>query len=321
MKIAVAIPTMNRPGMLREAIHSALDQSRPPDEIFVSDNSKTPDSALLQDFPDAPLRYHFHERLLTIEEHWTWAICQPKADYVCWLEDDNLFRRNHLEVLHQAAQQSPSSALFGTAAVVFDDRNRAVHRPVHAPPWKADLLTLNPVELPIPVTLATYFLGSPIASSGVMLNKHILDAEPLIASGCRQPLDRWLWAQMAARSSTVYVPRQTVLYRVHGQQHNAKDSHDRHRQETRVVSRLILDLMQRLGIDPEAAVSEMLPWIDAEALDTMAYFILQQRDLELARRFLPILTHATPHRIPLLKTLGLLVRYKILPKFRLRVHS
>lgn len=312
MKIAVTIPTMNRPSMLREAIRSALDQTRPPDEIFISDNSKVPDETLLRDFPNAPIHYHFHNRRLPIEEHWTWALSQPQSDYVCWLEDDNLFRKNHFAVMEVAAQQYPNAGLYGTAAIVFRDQKSPMQREVFAPMWKVDLLTLTPLVVPSDIALATHLFGTPIASSCVMINKKLWDAEPLVASGCRQPLDRWLWAQMASRGSVVFSPLLTMLYRVHGQQHGDSDDFAKHRSEKKIVSDLILKRMAELSIDPEKAVTELLDWIEPSMRERLAYYIITHRDWELAKRFIPILMDTKPGQVPLTRCLKLIVKHKLL---------
>ena len=208
---------MNRPGVLREAIRSALDQERPPDEIFVSDNSKQPDRTLLDEFPGAPLRYHWHDRPpMHIEEHWTWALGQPETDYVCWLEDDNLFRPDHLRRLAEAVARFPTAPIFGTLALVFRERHSSTQGTIFAPVWSTDLLHPGPVAIPRDWALASYLFGSPVASSSIMIDRNLYRSATFTKCDCWMPLDRWLWAQFAAHGDFIYIPEITVLYRVHG---------------------------------------------------------------------------------------------------------
>lgn len=313
--IAVAIPTMNRKGMLREAVRSALNQTRPPDEIFISDNSPEPDRELLEEFAGAPLRYHCHDRKLHIEEHWKWCLSQPRTDYVAWLEDDNLLRPDHLAHLADAAERFPQAALVGSVGVVFHEQRSSWQRTIFAPVWPFDHLTREPIHVPADLALATYFFGSPIASSAVMIRRSLLD-EPgaFVDCHCWMPLDRWLWAQFAALGGVAFAPQPTLLYREHGSNHTKSIKRRAHMSENLRVSTLILEKMNALGIDPEAAVRRLATDLDKRGRDLCALELLRSRNRVWIRRFLPLLLGESSLGPCLGRAAGLYLRTKMAPR-------
>ncbi len=316
--IAVAIPTMNRKGMLREAIRSALNQSRPPDEIFISDNSPEPDNALREEFAGAPLRYHCHDRKLHIEEHWKWCLSQPRTDYVAWLEDDNLFRPDHLEMLGAAAEAKPEAPLLGTVGVVFSEQESSWQRDIFAPVWRVDHVTRAPVFIPPDVALATYFFGSPLASSAVMIRRSLLDESgAFVDCGCSMPLDRWLWAQFAALGGIVFVPEPTLLYRQHGSNHTKSIKRRAHIAENFAVATLVLAKMEALGLDPDAAIRRFVATLDEPARDLCARDLLRSRHRAWIKRFLPVVL-GKPSIAACLPRVGtLFLRGKVAPRLGL----
>lgn len=61
--VTIGIPTYNRAdGYLKGAIQSALDQTYPNLEIFISDNCSSDNTGLLvKSFADPRIRYHRHD--------------------------------------------------------------------------------------------------------------------------------------------------------------------------------------------------------------------------------------------------------------------
>ena len=50
-RLAVGIPTMNRPDYLRNALQSVAAQTRLPDEVYILDNSDEVDAGVGAEFP------------------------------------------------------------------------------------------------------------------------------------------------------------------------------------------------------------------------------------------------------------------------------
>lgn len=295
MSVGVAIMTFNRPGLLRAALRSVQSQTRRPDEVFISDNSTQPDHGLAQEFPDLPIRYHFHDRRLAIDEHWLWCIAQPRADLVAVLEDDNLFRAEHLEHLAGAMEARPSAHLGGTAAFAFEEQECPLQRPIFAPVWKADLLTREPRLIPRNMAIATYLFGVPFASSAVMYRRTVLGCFQFQQSGLKIGHDRWMWAQMAIHGDIVFVPQITMLYREHATQVVKKHSRRVHREDARACTQLILKLISDAGLDLDSAVTSLVDGLSEAQKRELAYIVFRERSRETSRTLLPLIFPRTHH--------------------------
>nr|VFJ59985.1 MAG: Glycosyl transferase family 2 [Candidatus Kentron sp. DK] len=106
---SVVIPTRNRPELVKHAIDSVLAQDFRDYEVVVSDNS---DDAMAQ-----PTRIHVEEvlqhpqvryirplQVLSMSDHWEWAMRQTHGEFSGVLTDRMLFKHYTLGTIHGAMQ-------------------------------------------------------------------------------------------------------------------------------------------------------------------------------------------------------------------------
>ncbi len=109
--IAAVIPTRNRPHLAMNAVRSLLDQDVPVD-IFVSDNSPSPDAAL-RDLERSEPRVHYLRppRELRMAENWDWAVRQAMersdATHVTVHYDRKISKPRQLHALQSAVETWP----------------------------------------------------------------------------------------------------------------------------------------------------------------------------------------------------------------------
>ncbi|HEV8246686.1 MAG TPA: glycosyltransferase family A protein, partial [Polyangiaceae bacterium] len=113
--VSVVIPTVNRLAFLRQAIRSALEQSRSPREVVVSDNSGDPHYALaietlVRDFRDPVLRVVHQPKRLSMVEHCNVLIDLASSEYWLYLPDDDWLEATCLERMAGALQAHPSAS-------------------------------------------------------------------------------------------------------------------------------------------------------------------------------------------------------------------
>jgi len=115
MKISVIISTYNRPQMLQRAINSVLTQTFQDFEIIiVDDHSDNP--------PDIHIPEKDKDRVVPIRLPWnTGYQVRPKnvgiicsrGNYIAYLDDDNVYLPNHLEVLYKAIIETNADVVYG----------------------------------------------------------------------------------------------------------------------------------------------------------------------------------------------------------------
>jgi glycosyltransferase involved in cell wall biosynthesis len=112
MTISVAIATYNRAPMVREAVLAALAQSRPPDEIVVSDDASTDETvSAIQDIADARVKLVRQTRNSGGVGNWNAAIDATGGDLIAWCSDDDRFLPGHIEASAAFLEEHPAVGL------------------------------------------------------------------------------------------------------------------------------------------------------------------------------------------------------------------
>lgn len=90
IRLTIAVPTLNRAGLLRRALDSALAQGRGDIEILVSDNGSTDDTAaVLAQYEDPRLRKLRHGQTLSAVAHGNLLIREARGELFVGLSDDD----------------------------------------------------------------------------------------------------------------------------------------------------------------------------------------------------------------------------------------
>jgi len=107
----LAIPTYNRPTLLRRALLSIEKQAHYVNEIIVSDNASPGNEVdmLIKDFVTRipNLRYIKHEKNIGAEENFFECLRQSKCDLFMWLADDDELSLDCLRELTQMFKTIP----------------------------------------------------------------------------------------------------------------------------------------------------------------------------------------------------------------------
>lgn len=114
MTISVAIATYNRARMVREAVRAALAQSRAPEEIVVSDDASTDDTAEAIESlagANAGVRLIRQARNSGGVENWNVAVEGTRGELIAWCSDDDRFLPGHLEASAAYLEAHPEVGL------------------------------------------------------------------------------------------------------------------------------------------------------------------------------------------------------------------
>src|SRR6202011_4272058 len=98
--VSIVITTLNRAGLLREAVASVLAQDFSDFEIVVSDDAGTDDvPAVLREFDDKRIRYRRNARRLGLSGNTLAASLEARGKYVSYLNDDDLWEPDLLSTM------------------------------------------------------------------------------------------------------------------------------------------------------------------------------------------------------------------------------
>lgn len=190
-KISIVITAYNRPGPLKEAVASAIAQTYSNIEVVVVDDGSPVDlAAVLAPFRDQ-IVYHRHEGRHGPSAARNAGVRLSSGDYVAFLDDDDIWRREKLAVQMSATGASDAS-LTGFEVL---ETGRLVIRPVS----KIDTTKL---------LYGNKFAGA----TGFMARRALLLAEPFdedLSWG-----EDWdIYLRYSLRQPLVYVPHPLFLRR------------------------------------------------------------------------------------------------------------
>jgi len=97
--VSVIVPTHNRPGMLKDTVQSVLDQTFQDFEIIVINDAGQDVSSVVQAFNSPKISYLSHETNKGLAAARNTGIRAARGKYLAYLDDDDIYYVNHLEVL------------------------------------------------------------------------------------------------------------------------------------------------------------------------------------------------------------------------------
>ncbi len=132
MKISVIIPAYNAAPYIAEAIESCLNQTRPPDEIIVVDDGSSDDTASIAASFSPSVRL-IRQKNAGVSAARNLAVESSSGEWIAFLDADDWFYPQKLELQERCAEQNPDAVLIYTAVQsVFLDGVKT--GPIFTPP-------------------------------------------------------------------------------------------------------------------------------------------------------------------------------------------
>src|SRR4051794_29700190 len=108
--LTIAIPTYNRGSTLQPLLESIRTSARPGDELIVSDDGSTDDTAaIVTAFPE--FRLVRHEQNIGMVENWNTCLRVASHEWICIVHDDDNLMPGALEALRWACAKAPQPTL------------------------------------------------------------------------------------------------------------------------------------------------------------------------------------------------------------------
>ena len=115
--VSIIITTYNRPDDLKRAIQSVLNQTYKNFELIIVNDAGTDVEHLVKEFNDNKIKYIVHKKNKGLAAARNTGLKAAKGKYIAFLDDDDLFYKNHLEIAVQQLKQNEK--------VVYSDAVRA----------------------------------------------------------------------------------------------------------------------------------------------------------------------------------------------------
>jgi glycosyltransferase involved in cell wall biosynthesis len=123
--VTVITATHNRPEELKSAITSVLNQTFKDFEYIIINDGNIPETKkVVESFKDPRLKYYHYRRKFGCSASFNGGLRVSKGKYISFLDDDDIYYPDHLEIMVNALERSKYSVAYSTTQGVrgiFED--------------------------------------------------------------------------------------------------------------------------------------------------------------------------------------------------------
>jgi glycosyltransferase involved in cell wall biosynthesis len=211
MSLSVAIATYNRAPMVIEAVEAALAQSRAPEEIIVSDDASTDETAArIESLAEGDRRVRLIRQTRNSGgvRNWNAAMAATRGELIAWCSDDDRFLAGHLESSAAYLETHPEIGLVHSGFVDSIETKEGRH---------LEPRPLRPVSILTKDHLLRYLIRHydwPFHPSTMVMRRSVWEQVGPFDPGYHFSDTEW-FLRVVAKFPVAYLARQGVLNRRH----------------------------------------------------------------------------------------------------------
>lgn len=202
--ISVVIPLYNKVETIQSTLESVLKQTIPPYEIVVIDDGSTDESVQIIRHLNIPKLSLVQQKNKGAAAARNAGIKQAKGDFIAFLDADDYWHPNHLEVIRSLIETYPEQSVFATALEV---ENKVRIFPSH--------YSIENFE-PHKIYCLNYFTASlqtsVLSSSNTVIKKEICERIGLFNPNYISGQDTDFWIRIGLRYSIIFSSTICVRY-------------------------------------------------------------------------------------------------------------
>ena len=196
---SIVIPTYNRQNIITYTIQSVINQTFKNWEILIIDDGSTDNTeSIIKKIKDPRIKYIYQvnsERSAARNN----GIRSAKGDWICFLDSDDEYEKNHLESIYERISVNNSPKFFITEQKTINRKNN-----------KTSIEKTNFDKSNIPLFFATEsVVPGRVCIHKEILKKYKFDEEIVIV----EDLD--LWFRISCEHSVEFIDNPTFIYNIH----------------------------------------------------------------------------------------------------------
>lgn len=172
--ISIGIPTRNRHSLLRRALTSIAQQSEPPNEVIIGDNSDNRHSEeIYHSFKTRipNLNYIKNPKQFSALDNFLNLTQISSSTHFMWLADDDVLEEDHLKIVKRYLRLNPSIQYLGWSYKVINYVNQTEEYPSYLPEVNVSKKTFANLSSYLKQPISCYFYG--------LYNRESLSRTPL----------------------------------------------------------------------------------------------------------------------------------------------
>lgn len=220
MKFSVIIPVYNKADTIGAALDSVYAQTMDDYEIIVvDDGSKDALDIALEEFKSSKLHV-IHQENGGVSVARNTGLENAKGDYVCFLDADDLWKKEHLETLSCLISKYPEAYSFVTSHEIITPKGEILHSSDALKGYGQDFETDDLLGL---LNKTAY---SVVHTNSVCAKRSMMEAEGIrFEPGVRIGEDTDVWYRLGLKHSVAISKKETTMYRREYSTATRKGSH------------------------------------------------------------------------------------------------
>lgn len=209
IKVSVLIPTFNNKKFLAKTLESVLSQTFRNFEIIVVDDGSSDQTDILikkfqGDYPNIIKYIYQNNQGVSIARNT--AISNSKGEYVAWLDSDDIWEKNYLEISIKTIENIPDVALVHTNIIRINEKDEVIEIPQREKKYLSGQIFEH-----------LFLRKAHIACSTVLMKRICFENvglfDPYLTRlGCE---DRDMWLRISQKYQIFYIDQPLTRYRVH----------------------------------------------------------------------------------------------------------
>lgn len=196
---SIVLPTYNRASFLSRSIGSVIKQSFQDWELIIIDDGSTDHTKeLVNSFNDNRIKYFYQENSERSAAR-NKGVNQANSDWVCFLDSDDEYLPEHLEVIYKCLMSNDSPRFILTGNIIKNKNSQIKHPLIN-------------MDANVLVEIATKF----ILMNSICIEKRILEQEQFNET-YKIWEDTHLWLRIAAQYPVYQMEEYTVIQHIHEQ--------------------------------------------------------------------------------------------------------
>ena len=208
--ISIVIPLFNKANQIAQTINSVLSQTFMDFEIIIVDDGSTDDSiAEVQKFDDGRIRV-IHQKNSGVSAARNRGIKEAKYDLIAFLDADDEWKPDYLDVQYRLSQQYPECSVFACNYEFHNPNGEIIPTIIRKLPFKSDTgILTNYFEV-------ASVSHPPICSISVMVRKSAIENIGGFPFGIKSGEDLLTWARLAANYKIAYSRKALAIFNIEG---------------------------------------------------------------------------------------------------------
>ena len=203
MTFSVIIPAYNAAQYIKHSINSILNQTFSDFEILIVDDGSTDNTKeIIQTIEDKRVQY-IHQRNGGVSSARNTGIRNANGEYICFLDSDDLWKPDHLEVISNLINKYPKASVFLTGYEILLHNGDSISKV--CPSVESDLQIDNMFE-------HMFKYGYFINTNSISCKKSAFDTVGLFEIGVKNGEDDDMWYRLFAYYSVAVSSMVTTTY-------------------------------------------------------------------------------------------------------------